>query len=61
MIVLDFPRPDILKRELSMGKVYAVVLVLPGGALAYSPMPDKTPMQTGVAPANIIGSPSDSK
>ena len=44
-----------------MGKVYAVVLVLPGGALAYSPMPDKTPMQTGVAPANIIGSPADSK
>ena len=44
-----------------MGKVYADVLELPGGALAYSPMPDKTPMQTGVAPANIIGSPSDSK
>ena len=44
-----------------MGKVYAVVLVLPGGALAYSLMPDKTPMQTGVAPANLIGSPSDSK
>ena len=42
-----------------MGKVYAVVIALLLAALAFSLMPDKAPTQTGVAPAEIIGSPSD--
>ena len=61
-IVLDFPRPDILKRELSnMGRVYAVVVVLILVALAFNLISDKAPTPTVETPADMIGSPSDSE